>query len=71
MAFKYFNFRCTRCECEFEALVGDEEAGACPKCGDSEYVERAATASGGYHIRGDNSASVRPRGAGAFRRGNS
>lgn len=67
MAYKYYDFRCTKCETVFEALVGDNEAGTCPKCGDSEYVERSAVAAAGY--TGDTgSASVKPRGSGSWRR---
>lgn len=67
MGFKYFNFRCTKCDVTYEALVGENEAGVCPKCGDTEHVERAPNAVGGYN--GDTgSASVRPRGAGSWRR---
>ena len=62
------DFHCTRCKREFEALVKENEAPACPDCLDSENVERALSAFAGYTIKGDNSASVRPKRAGAFKK---
>jgi putative FmdB family regulatory protein len=67
MGLKSFNFKCTQCEREFEALVEPEEAPACPKCKDSEYVERRVSGYAGYSISGDNSASVTPKGSRAFK----
>lgn len=64
MGFKVRDFKCTRCDQKFEALVEEQEAPACPMCKDSEYVERAPSSFGSYSIEGDNSASVRPKMAG-------
>jgi len=65
---KMFDFECTKCDKTFEALVSDNQAPPCPKCGDSEYIKRAVSLFGGYSIKGDNSASVTPKQAGGFKR---
>ena len=71
MAWKIRDFYCTK-KCtddNFEAMTQDEEAPACPVCGDSESVVRGVpTAPAGYRISGDNSASTKPKGAGSFKR---
>lgn len=66
---KIRDFKCEKCTEEFEALADDAEAPPCPKCADSEFVVRGTpTAPAAYSIKGDNSASTKPKG-GAFKRG--
>lgn len=69
MGWKIRDFKCEKCTETFEALASDEEAPPCPTCCDSEWVVRGApTATAGYKINGDNSASTKPKGAGSFKR---
>ena len=65
---KMRDFNCTKCDVTFEAMAEDNEAPACPRCKDSEFITRAAPSIGGYKINGDNSASITPRGSAAFKR---
>jgi putative FmdB family regulatory protein len=59
-------YKCLKCENEFEELVlsVDEGAPTCPEC-QSPECDRIPNTFGGYGIRGNNSASVRPKGAGS------
>jgi len=61
------DFRCTKCEHAFEALAKEYEAAPCPKCKDSENIERCITAPGGYQMSSGGS-STRPKRAGSFKR---
>jgi putative FmdB family regulatory protein len=63
-----YDFRCTSCDYVFESLVDEHEAPICPKCADSEHIERAINSFGGYKITGNNSASTKPKGSGSFRK---
>jgi putative FmdB family regulatory protein len=62
-----YDFRCTKCEHTFETIAGPQEAPPCPKCKDSEFIERCITAPGGYQMNSGGS-STRPRSAGSFKR---
>jgi putative FmdB family regulatory protein len=62
-----YDFKCTKCDVVFEALVGVQEAPPCPNCKDSEHIERQVSMIGGYAIHGSNSGSTRPRQSGSFR----
>ena len=44
MTYTTRTFACPPCNAKFEAKVSEYEAGICPKCGDTENVERAETA---------------------------
>jgi hypothetical protein len=73
MSFKYFDFLCPDARCEnskqvFESLTDPWEPVRCPKC-QSFPCEKQISAHAGYSIKGNNSASQRPRGAGSFKRG--
>lgn len=61
-----YQFKCLKCENDFDEIVAlvDIDKTKCPKCGCPE-VDRVIHSIGGYHIKGDNSASVRPKGAGS------
>ena len=64
-----FELECKPCEKRFEALLKSKDElheVYCPTCGGYELTQ-CFTTFGGYHINGDNSASVRPRQAGAFK----
>lgn len=64
-----YEYLCSKCAYIFEEFVGhnDPEAHAeCPHC-EAPTATRLPSAIGAYHIRGNNSASVRPRQAGAFK----
>ena len=59
-----YSFRCSKCEHEYEQITNYNCDGVkCPECGCPEW-EKLITSFGGYQMRGDNSASVRPKGAG-------
>lgn len=64
-----YNYRCEECEKEYEAIVfsATAEPDPCPSC-KSTNVHKALTAHGGYHIKGNNGASERPRRAGSFKK---
>lgn len=67
-----YDLNCADCGATYEYLLrkanemADEE---CKACGSKKLSPSSApTAHGGYTIKGDNSASRRPRGAGSFGR---
>lgn len=51
-----------------EIIKAWDETPNCPHC-ESTKVEKLVSAAGGYHIKGNNSASHRPKSAGSFKRG--
>ena len=59
-------FICLDCGHEQEHVMSqyDTEPPVCSHC-DSSRMEKLFSATGGYHIKGNNSASVRPKGAGS------
>lgn len=57
---KLFDFRCSKCSAEVEAYTSEATL-PCPLC--KEEMHKLPSF-GGYHIRGDNSGSTRPKGAG-------
>jgi putative FmdB family regulatory protein len=66
-----YDFECVSCHHRFEALLRKPSEIAdvvCTACGNTELQMRFS-AIGGYSIKGDNSASVRPRQAGSFKKG--
>ncbi len=69
---KLYDFECIKCKVVFEALVDKKpekftENPPCPTCCESHTLLKAV-ASSGYTIKGNNSASTRPKGAGSFKR---
>ena len=69
MSFKALDFICMNADCGFfqerkEFFVQGTEV---PVCTCDEPMERAVSAHAGYSIKGNNSASQRPRQAGSFR----
>lgn len=62
-------YACMDCEKHWDELVRNpaEEPQKCPSCG-GENFQRSLTTPGGYNIRGNNSGSTRPKGAGSFRK---
>jgi putative FmdB family regulatory protein len=58
-----YDFRCVDCLKTFESLMKPWEPVQCPHCR-SQAVDRLPSTFGGYQIKGDNSASQRPKGAG-------
>jgi putative FmdB family regulatory protein len=59
-------YQCLKCEHVWETILGvDEEAKECPECGGEP--ERKVASHGGYFMNSGPS-SVRPRGAGSFKR---
>lgn len=63
-----YDYRCRSCEVNFESVSKPYEPVRCPECG-TLGAERMVTSFGGYEIKGDNSSSVRPKGAGSRTRG--
>ncbi len=63
-----YEYLCRECGHQFEAIVysPDEEV-CCPHCERSK-VERLVSTYGGYQMRGNNSASTRPKNAGSWRK---
>lgn len=62
-----YEFQCNSCGHIFEKIVGrhdrnTEDLAECPHC-NTQTGRYLPSAHGGYSIRGDNSASVRPRNA--------
>lgn len=61
-------YECDSIECGFkqEEITAHPipEFKPCPMC-DAGVMKRVMSTFGGYHIKGNNSASVRPKGAGA------
>ncbi len=62
-----YDFKCIDCEHTFEKICGLDDIPACPEC-TSEAVVKVLSGFGGYSIKGNNSASARPKGAG-YRKG--
>lgn len=61
-----FSFHCAHCDKQHDAIVDrDTEKHECPDCGDA--ASKVPSTFGGYSIRGNNSASVRPKQAGSFK----
>ena len=64
------DFECVHCGLVMEGVLIRGEADLneldCAKCGSTE-LQKLMSAHGGYAIRGNNSASQRPRNAGSFR----
>lgn len=65
-----FEYECMDCQHRFESLERnpDKPEAYCPRCG-FHQLQRLLTSHAGYSIKGDNSASVRPKGAGSFKGG--
>jgi putative FmdB family regulatory protein len=64
------DFECVRCHHRWDELIRKPEELSevkCPTCGSGELQLRLSMP-GGYSIKGDNSASVRPAQAGSFKR---
>lgn len=65
-----FDFKCNNENCGllFEGFIrtGDEVT-MCPNCGSDDCVKQMP-AYGGYHIKGNNGASQRPKQAGSFKK---
>lgn len=67
-----FEVQCADALCGhvFEVIAKNKETlaeDACPQCGYSQ-LQLLLTSPGGYHIKGNNSASERPKGAGSWRK---
>lgn len=66
-----YDYLCKDCAHIFEEFISSRDSAdhtlTCPHC-ETETAERLPSAPGGYHIKGDNSASVRPKGAGSAKR---
>jgi putative FmdB family regulatory protein len=57
-----FDYKCSQCDHVWEVLVKSSEVGThsfCVKCGSEGQVQLSAHAT--YKIKGDNSASTRPK----------
>jgi putative FmdB family regulatory protein len=67
-----YEFKCIKCEAVTESVMkpwskSDEEYFVqCSQCGGKAY--KTLSLFGGYQIKGDNSASERPRQAGSFKK---
>lgn len=57
---KMLDFECTYCGHRFEELTWTGEDIKCPKCGDTN-CKRLPNSVNFYTIKGDNSASTRPK----------
>lgn len=62
----FFRFKCNKCEHVYTELLKYGESSTCPACSSKDVVKQI-TAPGGYKIKGDNSASVKPKHSGSFR----
>ena len=61
-----YQYACPKCSEEIELFRPmNAEAPSCQKCGTE--LEKQISAHAGYSIKGNNSASQRPRGAGSFK----
>lgn len=63
-----YNYNCSTCATDKDVIKDydkREEKEVCEKC--NTEMTRVFTAAGGYRMRGNNGASVTPRGAGSFR----
>ncbi len=68
-----FDLTCAQCAHSFESILKSKEdlAGeSCPKCEGTE-LQLEMSMFGGYSIKGNNSASQRPKNAGSFKKGKS
>lgn len=66
-----YDFQCKECLHLWEEIRGVMEAAKgvdCPNCGKEKSAVITVSPIGGYRINGDNSASVRPKQAGAFKK---
>ena len=67
-----YEYKCKsdRCGIKFESISKPWESKGvkCPKCKVSDCI-KVISAPGGYNIKGNNSASVRPKSAGSFKKG--
>ena len=59
-----YDFECIKCNNKFEELCRYDDLISCPNCG-TQIKDRAISAFGGYKIKGNNSASVTPKGSGS------
>lgn len=66
-----YDYLCNECGHQFEEYVSqlDEAPPAmeCPHC-EKKLAKRLPSIIGGYHIKGNNAASTRPKGAGSKKR---
>lgn len=63
------DWTCLNCELESEnVLVRSKDDERCPGCG-SDQIQIKFALFGGYSIKGNNSASQRPKQAGSFKKG--
>jgi putative FmdB family regulatory protein len=56
-----YRFECNECKQEFESISKPFEPGQCPKCLTVNCTKLISSHSN-YEIKGDNSASTRPKG---------
>jgi hypothetical protein len=62
------DWTCLQCGLESEdVIVRSKDDEKCPGCG-SDQIQLKLSMHGGYYIRGNNSASERPRQAGSFKK---
>lgn len=62
------DYICKECGHEFEEFLGSfEDPEGCRHC-ESSNIERLPSAPGGYHIKGTNAGSTRPKNAGSFKK---
>lgn len=57
-----YAFHCRACDKPFESLMRPTDPVVCPGCGAKEQADKLITAPATYEIKGDNSASTRPKG---------
>jgi putative FmdB family regulatory protein len=64
-----FDYQCTACPERIELFRRHSDAPTigCQKCGAD--MTKSVSSIGGYSIKGNNSASVRPKSAGSFKKG--
>jgi putative FmdB family regulatory protein len=64
-----YNYQCQKCNSHFEAVrsLHDTSAQPCNKCKNGDAI-KFPCAIGGYKIKGNNSASTRPRRSGSFKK---
>jgi len=64
-----YDYKCKSCQEVTQSVMAtwNDKLILCPKCGKSE-AERMFPAPGGYSIKGDNSASVKPKRSGSFKK---
>ncbi len=61
-----YEFLCSKCLIEFEAIAKFKEEVKCPEC--KGIAERQLSSYGGYKVNGSNGASTTPKGSGSFRK---